>query len=112
MTSAENECKRVNKRARLQLCAKSENWVHGRCTKRVTTKLATRFVGSRCSDMMEKMVKSIEELCDEVEMVNGFCYQGDKLNASGVCKAAVTTRVRIGWVRFRKRGVVLKISFR
>ena len=42
------------------------------------------------------------KLCDEVQTVNGFCYLGDRLNASGSCEAAVTARVRIGWVRFKK----------
>ena len=45
---------------------------------------------------------SIENLCFEVETVNGFCYLGDRLNASGNCEAAVTARVRIVWVRFRE----------
>ena len=36
--------------------------------------------------------------------MNGFCYLRDRLNASGGCEAAVTARVRIGWVRFRKCG--------
>ena len=36
-----------------------------------------------------------------METVNGFCYSGDRLNASGGCEAAVTARVRIGWARFR-----------
>ena len=48
------------------------------------------------------MVGSIEKLCDEVETVNGFCYLGDRLNASGGCEAAVTAKVKIGWVRFRE----------
>ena len=39
--------------------------------------------------------------------MNGFCYLGDRLNASGGCEAAVTARVRIGWVRFRKCGELL-----
>ena len=50
---------------------------------------------------------SIEKLCDEVETVNGFCYLGDRLNASGDCEAAFTARVRIGWVRFRECGELL-----
>ena len=50
---------------------------------------------------------SIEKLCDEVETVNGFCYLGDRLNASGGCETAVTARVRIGWVRFRECGELL-----
>ena len=56
---------------------------------------------------MEGMADSIEKLCDEVETVNGFCYLGDRLNASGGCEAAVTTRVRIDWVRFRECGELL-----
>ena len=48
------------------------------------------------------MVDSIKKLCNEAETVNGFCYLGDRLNASGGCEVAVTARVRIGWVRFRK----------
>ena len=50
----------------------------------------------------KKTVNSIEKLCDEVETVNGFCYLGDILNSSDGCEAAVTARLRIGWVRFRE----------
>ena len=42
-----------------------------------------------------------------MDTVNGFCYLGDRLNASGVCEAAVTARVTIDWVRFRKCGELL-----
>ena len=44
----------------------------------------------------------MEELCEEVETVRGFCYLGDRVNASGGCEAAVTTRARIGWLKFRE----------
>ena len=50
---------------------------------------------------------SIEKLCDEVETVNGFLFLGDRLNTSGGYEAAVTARVRIGWVKFRKCGELL-----
>ena len=63
------------------------------------------FVCSKCKGIME--VDSIEKLCDKVETVNGFCYLGDRLNASGGYEAAVTARVKIGWVRFRKCGEFL-----
>ena len=43
------------------------------------------------------MADLIEKLCDEVEIVNGFCYLEDRLYSSDGCEAAVTTRVRIGW---------------
>ena len=91
------------------LCTKCGNWVHGRCAKinRATARWAMHFTCSKCKGIMEGMVDSIEKLCYEVETVNGFCYLGDRLNASGGCEAAVTARVRIGWVRFRKCGELL-----
>ena len=46
-------------------------------------------------------------MCDEAETLNGFCYLGDRLNASGGCEAAITARVKIGWVRFRECGELL-----
>ena len=90
--------------ANLMLCTKCENWVHGKCAKmkRVTARLASRFVCSKCKEIMEGTVDSIEKLYDEVETVNRFCYLGDRLNASGGCETAVTARVKIGCVRFRK----------
>ena len=42
-----------------------------------------------------------------METVNAFCYLGDRLKAIGGCEAAVTARVRIGWIRFRKYGELL-----
>ena len=39
---------------------------------------------------------------DEVETVKGFCYLGDRLNASGGCEAAVTPRTRVGWKKLRE----------
>ena len=91
------------------LRTKCGNWAHGKCAKikRATAGLAMRFVCSKCKEIMEGRVDSIEKLCDEVETVNGFCYLGDRLNANGGCEAAVTARVRIGWIRFRECGELL-----
>ena len=36
---------------------------------------------------------SIVKLCDDVETVNGFCYLGDRLNASVGCEAKFSARV-------------------
>ena len=74
------------------LCTKCGNWVHGKCAKikRATAKLAMHFVCLKCKGIIEGMMDLIEKLCDEVETVNGFCYLGDTLNASGGCEAAVT----------------------
>ena len=79
------------------LCTKCGSWVHGKCAKikRVTARLAMRFVCLKCKGIMEGTMDSIEKLFDEVETVNEFCYLGDRLNASGGCEAAVTARVRI-----------------
>ena len=86
----------------IQCCA--QNVEAGKCAKikGVTARLAMHFVCSKCKGIMEGTMDLIEKLCNEVETVNGFCYLGDRLNASCGCEAAVTARVRIGWVRFRK----------
>ena len=91
------------------LCIKCGKWVHGKCTKikRATSRLAMHFACSKCEGIMEGTMDSIEKLCDEVKIVNGFCYLEDRLNASGGCEVAVTARVRIGWVRFRECGELL-----
>ena len=38
----------------------------------------------------------MEVLRDKVETVKGVCYLEDRLNASGGCEIAMTSRVRIG----------------
>ena len=61
----------------------------------------------RCKKQVDGLVKPVEELCEEVETVRGFCYLGDRVNASGGCEVAVTTRARIGWVKFKECGELL-----
>ena len=53
-----------------------------------------------CKKQADGLVEPVEELCEEVETVRGFCYLGDKVNAStsGGCEAAVPARARIGWL--------------
>ena len=91
------------------LCIKCGHWIHRRCTKRkkLTVALAQSFVCGRCDCMRAGTVSTKEKLCDGVETVKGFCYLGDRLNASGGCEAAVTARARIGWLKFRECGEVL-----
>jgi hypothetical protein len=92
------------------LCVKCGKWIHGRCTKvkRVTPKMGRDFVCGRCEKRAGGFVEPVEELCEEVETVKGFCYLGVRVNASGGCEAAVTTRARFGWVKFRECGELLK----
>ena len=88
------------------LFVKCGKWIHGRCVKvkRVTSRLGRDFVCGRCKKPADGLVELVEELREEVETVRGFCYLGDRVNASGGCKAAVTARARIGWVKFRECG--------
>ena len=90
-------------------CEKCRKWIHGRCAKirRVTPRLARNFVCGKCEKTVKGMVESEEVLCDGVETVKGFCYLGDRVNARGGCEAAVTARVRLGWVKFRECGELL-----
>ena len=61
----------------------------------------------RCNKQADGFMDSVEELCEEVETVRGFCYLGDRVNAAGGCEAAVIARARIGWVKFRECGELL-----
>ena len=58
------------------LCTKCGNWVHGRCAKinRVTARLVTHSVCSKCKGIVEGTVDTIEKLCDEVVTVNGLLF--------------------------------------
>ena len=76
--------------------------------KKVTCSSARDFVCRRCTDVGDGTEEPVEVLCDEVETVKGFCYLRDMLNASGGCETAVTSRVRIGWMKFRECGELLR----
>lgn len=91
------------------LCGKCGKWIHGRCAKvrRVTRRLGRDFVCGRCEKRAGGVVEPLEELCEEVETVRGFCYLGDRVNASGGCEAAVAARARFGWMKFRECGELL-----
>ena len=78
------------------LCVKCGKWIQGRCAKvkRVTPRLGRDFVCGRCRQVDDGL-ELVEEFCDEVETVRGFCYLMDRVNTSGGCKAAVTARAEI-----------------
>jgi len=38
----------------------------------------------------------------KLELVDKFCYLGDMLSVDGDADAAVETRIRIGWNKFRQ----------
>ena len=50
----------------------------------------------KCEWNNGESVEQKETLCDEEEIVGGFAYLGDIVNAGGGCEAAVTVRTRYG----------------
>ena len=76
--------------------------------KKVTCSSARHFVCRRCTDVGNGTEEPVEVLCDEVETVKEFFHLGDRLNASGGCETAVTSRVQIRWMKFRECGELLR----
>ena len=56
---------------------------------------------------MEAETIVTEKLCDGSETVKRLCSLNGRLNTSGGSKAAMTARIKIGWVKFRKCRKVL-----
>ena len=96
-------------RANSVLCTVCGKWIHGRCAgvKRVTGKLASDFVCKGCDGSVRVAVEQVEKLCDGVDTVREFSYLGDTLSESGGCEVAVTSRARLGWMKFRECGEIL-----
>ena len=90
-------------------CTQCMKWICGRCAKmkKVTCSSVRHFVCRRCTDVGDDTEEPVEVLCDEVETVKGFCYLGDRLNASYGYETAVTSRVGIRWMKFRECGELL-----
>ena len=79
--------------------------------KKVTCSFEKHFICRRCTDIRDGKEEPVEVSCDKVETVKGFCYLGNRLNASSECETAVTSRVRIEWMKFRERGDLLRKVF-
>ena len=90
------------------LCLQCGKWIHGRCAgmKRVVPKFTRNFSCRKCEGNVGEAVEQEVMLCD-VETVSEFTYLGDMVSAGGGCEAAVTTRTRCGWVKFRECGELL-----
>ena len=102
--------KRVMSNAVLcKMCTVCKKWIHARCaqTKKVSCSFSQQFICGRCEDIGDGKEEPVEVFRDEVKTEKGFCYLGDGLNASGGCETVVTTRVRIGWMKFRECGELL-----
>ena len=95
--------------ANLVLCSVCEKLIHGRYAKikKVIPKLAKGFVCKKCRKSSDERVKPIKTMCKQLKTVNEFCYLEDRLNANDGYKAAVTARMRLGWIKFRECGELL-----
>ena len=76
------------------------------CESEVNNILGKSFICSNCVNAVT--AEPTEELCSDIETVDAFSYLGDRINASGGCKSAVTARVRAGWKKFRECEEVLR----
>ena len=92
------------------LCTKCDQWIYGSYfqLKKVTPSAVKLFACSKC-DKATNGAGEVQQkvMCGEVETVKGFCYLGDRLNASGGCEATITARTRLGEKQFRECGEIL-----
>ena len=72
----------------------------------MVTTMVKDFVCEQCVKTIKEPDKD-ESFFDQTEFVKGFCYLGNRLNASRGSEAAVTVRTRIGWIKFRECGELL-----
>jgi hypothetical protein len=85
------------------LCIGCKKWVHKRCSgvKGALKKVEGTFKCKRCvSGAMNREAET--GLNDGIERVESYVYLGNKLNGGGGCLNAVTSRVRVGWMKFRE----------
>ena len=90
------------------LCKGCNKWVHKKCSgvKGALTKVEGTFKCKRCIIGVAN-VESKAGMNEGIDRVESFVYLGDKLNAGGGCLNAVTSRVRVGWMKFRELNGVL-----
>ena len=83
-------------------CKSCGNWVHVRCVKieRVTKRLAIDFKCRKCKGC-HKNVEDQKDKWLDVKTVTDISYLVDGINSGGGCDVAVTSRTRLGCVRFR-----------
>ena len=76
------------------LCTACSEWVLERCTdkKKVVVYLNKNFVCKKSKSVVKNFKGPDDKLGDGVETVSKFTCLGDRLNATGGCKRAVTVR--------------------
>ena len=56
----------------------------------------------KCNGYHKNVEDQKVKLHDDVETVTEYSYLGDRINSGGGCVTAVTSRSRLGWVKFRE----------
>ena len=76
------------------LCTACGKRVLATCTdkKKVAVHFNKNFVCKKCRSKVMNFKGPKEKLCDGVETESKFTFPGDRLNATGGCKIAVTAR--------------------
>jgi hypothetical protein len=90
------------------LCIGCKKWVHKTCSgvKGALKKVEGTFKCKRCvSGAINREAET--GLNDGIERVESYVFLGNKLNAGGGCLNTVTSRVRVGWMKFRELHGVL-----
>jgi len=86
-------------------CTSCKKWVHRKCgIKGSMYKVMKTFVCRGCMNPPAGTGCTSVDIGvnANLESVDKFCYLGDMLTVDGVANAAVETRIRIGWNKFRE----------
>ena len=86
-------------------CTSCQKWVYRKCSdiEGSMYKVMTTFVCRGCVNPITGTGRTSVDIGGDanLELVDKFCYLGDTLSVEGEADAAVETRIRIGWNKFR-----------
>jgi len=87
-------------------CTNCQKWVHKKCSgiKGSMYKVMKSFISRGCVIPVTGTGRTSVDIDvnTNLELVDKFCYLGDMLSVDGDADAAVETRIRIGWNKFRQ----------
>jgi len=86
-------------------CTSCQKWVHRKCSgiKGSMYKVMKTFVCRGCMNPVTGTGRTSVDIGvnANLELLDKFCYFGDMLSVDGDTDAAMKTRIRIGWNKFR-----------
>ena len=88
------------------VCAKCKHWVHKRCSG-IKGKLTENrdYTCKACiegNNIPEPHIDKVNLDGAEVEVVDSFCYLGDRISNQGGAEGSATARIKCGWLKFRE----------